>query len=312
MSPHAPHAETVYSYLTPEVQDVVRDVLHYDAGSIVNTLTQNYDPGLDDFHEPVIEAFEDHLEMQGVDGLTNFPNCYVTNGSSEGLFHLLSQYINQYREQHDADPPIYVLEGEYQGFEAYANSLVCGVTALSEDEVWRRDRPHGLFLVSNPSSRDGNWIAGQIWNAILAQHDVIADLAYVGMTLPRYINLDHPSIIAVVASMSKPFGLYYFRTGFAWTRRPVDSLYGNKWFKNVPSLHVAKAVLDHVPAQDLVRKYRERQGGILDRYPQPYRLVVPSDVWLLAYEDDGPDAYIRANKRARYCLTPQFMEMENA
>jgi hypothetical protein len=310
--PYAPE-QTVYSYLTPEVQDVVRDVLHYDADSIVRTLTRNYDPGLDDFHEPVIDAFEDHLEVQAIDGLMDFPYRYVTNGSSEGLFHLLSQYINRYREQYDADPHVYVLEGEYQGFEAYANALMCGITALSEDEVWRREHPRGLFLVSNPSARDGNWLPGQIWNSILVKHDVIVDLAYVGMTLPRYIDLAHPSIIAVVASMSKPFGLYYFRTGFAWTRKPVDSLYGNKWFKNVPSLHVAKAVLDNVPAQDLVRKYRSKQVGHINVWTgMNGRYIHPSDVWLLAYEDNGPDAYVRANKRARYCLTPRFMEMENA
>jgi hypothetical protein len=304
--------QTVYSYFVPEVRDLVRDVLVHDADDLIETLRQNVDPGLDNAHVRAMDAFEDHLLRHGINGINQLRgNRYPVNGSSEALFHLIAQYVA-------SDPlglgRIWTLEGEYQGFEAYANSLGAATSTVTEEMVLTGDYPSGLFLVSNPSSRDGNYLREEVLKSIIRKpgNQVVVDLAYVGMASPVAMDLNHPNVKAVVASMSKPWGLYYFRIGFAWTRHPTPSLYGNKWFKNLQSLRIAEAVLNYLPA-DLVReKYRPIQHEILDYYQEPYRDIAPSDVWLLAYEDDGPQEYVRAGTRARYCLTPKFMEWEDA
>lgn len=309
MPPRSPE-QTVYSYLFPEVRDLVHDVLHYDAGDIVNTLRENVTPGLDNVHYPVMEKFKWHLAEHRVP-VDDFAYEYPVNGSSEALFHLIAKHV--------ANDPlgisrIWTLEGEYQGFEAYASALGTTTSTLTEKMVLEGNYPGGLFLVSNPSSRDGNYLKPEVYYAIVNKPDnqVILDLAYVGMADPMR-RLDTSKVAAVVASMSKPWGLYYFRVGFAWTREPVDSLYGNKWFKNIPSLKVAEAVLNHLPARLVREKYRPIQYEILSHEILSHHRehVRASDVWLLAYEDDGPSEYVRAGNRARYCLTPKFQEWES-
>lgn len=315
MPPSAPE-QTVYSYYMPEVRAVVEDVLTHDADRLNRLLRQNYKPGLDDVHEPLMDKFEAHGRANGVIGWNSFRHRYYTNGSSEAIFHLIASRVGS-----DKTKPLYQLEGEYQGFEAYANALGMRFTSVSEktalsDHYYRRRgiRPHyrpGIFFLSYPSARDGNILDPILFESIVENHLVVLDLAYLGMTEPLDIDVSHPNIIAVTASMSKPFGLYYFRSGFLWTGDAVDSLYGNRWFKNVPSIMVAEAVLDHVAAQELRLIYQPKQDKAIHKLQTATSNVKPSDVWLLAYEDDGPESYVRANKRARYCLTPYYMDAED-
>lgn len=311
MPPRAPE-QTVYSYYMPEVRDVVRDVLVHDADRLNDTLTQNYMPGLDTWHNPVMDRFEEHLIEHDVEVRNRqFPNRYPVNGSSEALFHLIAQYVTA----SEGYGRLLTLEGEYQGFQAYTYALNSNIGTLTEEQVLSGAYPGGLFLVSNPSSRDGNYLPHELQRAILDKPDnqVILDLAYVGMADPQIIYSEHPNVIAVVASMSKPWGLYYFRAGFCWTREPVPSLYANKWFKNIPSLTVAEAVLEHVPATYLRHKYQRLQADAIAELQQefPDLDIKASDAWLLAYADNGPEKYVRSNGRARFCLTPYYMAMEN-
>jgi hypothetical protein len=61
-----------------------------------------------------------------------------------------------------------------------------------------------------------------------AGHKVVYDATYVGC-VPRFtVNLSNQNIMAILASMSKPFGMFYYCVGFAFIIEEIGSLFGNK------------------------------------------------------------------------------------
>jgi hypothetical protein len=293
---------TVYSYYMPEVRNVVdavaKDFPHH-------LLRSNYDPGLDNHHAPFLDSYEAYFADQ-IRGFDNFAWRYFTAGSSEGLFHLLQ---NEAVTRHYAEP-WYQLQGEYQGYEAYADAVGRTIWSVQPDEV--RGAPPGLFVVSNPSAIDGNALDAGLWHDIVTNHRVILDVAYLGMTEALQIDLGHPNIEAVVASMSKPFGLYYFRIGACWTKTEVPSLFGNRWFKNLFSIEVGKEVLLSLDIRRLREKYQGIQELAIEQAGLDGYDIRPSDVWLLGYaRGHGDDDRFVRGKDRRYCLTPYFMLHED-
>jgi histidinol-phosphate/aromatic aminotransferase/cobyric acid decarboxylase-like protein len=328
---------TVYSYYTPEVLSVVRSTLNtintnqkspYFEG-IHRTLTKNVEPGLDDLHLPLMEKYERFARAEGVIGLETYANKYFTSGSSEGIFHLLSQ-------AKVFDDPVYQFEGEYQGYMEYATALDLEIKVVKDlDEL--RFNPPGTVILSNPASVDGNIVDPNVLTTILRNHNVILDLAYMGMTQkPLNVDLTQPGILAVVGSLSKPFGLYYYRIGFCYSRQGIASLYGNKWFKNALSIRIGEAVLDHFSDRDSLEAFKTKYFSLQEKAVQALnadtgynldnllaghssRKAQPSDVWLLAnapYRDFDPKD-LRPFKRYadspyRFCLTPMLMELHDA
>lgn len=326
--------KTVYSWYYPEVRAVVKKALELNNDyetreNIHELLGQNLDPGLDDLHLPLIEKWIRFARSEGVIGLEQFEHAYFTNGSSEGIFHWLAQYATDVTEgilSEGESLPLYQFEGEYQGYSEFAKSL-----GLSIENVKRRDnlsigkRP-GIFIISNPSAIDGNICTRLVDRVIAAGHKVVLDLAYVGMTLkPMNLNVNNPDVLAVFGSMSKPFGLYYFRIGFAFTNRPIDSLYANKWFKNILSIKVGEAVLDNVNIHEVKERYSPRgimmrqaasnliDNGIVEKVQEGTTgganwFLKPSDVWLLSYakgERFANNEFSRG-EGMRVCLTDYF------
>lgn len=323
---------TIYSYYSPEIQKVVQNALaNLNSGrnveSIHQTLRQNYDPGLDELHLPALAKYEAFARSEGVIGLDTFDHKYFTAGSSEGIFHLLSGLLPA--------EPLYQFEGEYQGYKNYADSLGREIITV-KDTTELMNRPKGLLIVSNPTSRDGSRIPGIMLKEWGKRHKIILDLAYMGATQePLNLDLTDDSIIAVVGSLSKPFGMYYYRIGFCYSKWPIASLYGTKWFKNALSIRLAEAVLDHFNPS-VLRQFKNRyfqlQEKAIDRANKhfgfsnylPDQQIKPSDVWLLgALTREGPQNYdppdIRPFKRIdgwqdrqpsiwRFCLTPYYME----
>lgn len=304
---------TVYSYYYPEVRAVIEEALNHSVfrKDLERTLRRNHKPGLDDIHDLLFAKFERHGRLNGVIGWDTFGYRYFTNGSSEGLFHLIA------REKR----PLYQLPGEYQGYGEYADAVGKHVeTVHSIGTV--HNHPPGVFLISNPSSIDGNRLPPGYLGTIIGQgHEVILDLAYLGMTDPMELSLGHDSIMAVVASMSKPFGMYYYRAGFVWTRDPVDSLYGNKWFKNVLTIKLAERVLDAVDSEFIRESFKRFQSRAVEEVERfinsgadRHTEVSPSDVWLLAHSAQtgrNRSRDFRRGDNARYCLTPYYMEYED-
>lgn len=321
-------AATVYSYYTPEIEHTVSKALsacnfsRYGEQTIHDTLKQNYDPGLDDLHLPLMEKYEAFARSEGVIGLESFAEKYFTNGSSEGIFHLLSQL----RTLSDLGVPLYQFDGEYQGYRAYADALDLKIdTVQSLGEL--RSVATGVVILSNPASKDGNIVDPNTLTTILRKHEVILDLAYMGMTQkPLNIDATQPGIIAAVGSLSKPFGLYYYRIGFCYSREPVSSLYGNKWFKNALSIKIGEAVLDQAEPKKLVAfkdKYFELQRQAVmhtaNHFGAPNGWIKPSDVWLLAHSKTPTGfwsevpihSFKRTDEDLRFCLTPYYMEQQN-
>jgi hypothetical protein len=319
---------TVYSHYLPEVRRIVQGTLIEVNGdgddSLHALLDGNIKPGLDDIHEPVMDSYERFARSQGVIALETFENRYYTNGSSEGIFHWLSQHRTFLGASVDEDPPLYQFEGEYQGYQEFAHTLRMKII-----DVEASTRPgslsgmkKGIFIISCPSAIDGN-INSDLVSAVLdAGHKVVLDLAYMGMTdKPLNLDLRHSNILAVFGSLSKPFGLYYYRIGFTYTRHPLPSLYGNRWFKNALSLIIAEAVLNRLDHPALIERYKGLQSrAVLDAnisfgltgYEKKNQ-IAPSDVWLLghlkrndSYAPGDMTAFSRGRDNWRFCLTPYF------
>lgn len=124
------------------------------------------------------------------------------------------------------------------------------------------------------------------------------------------------SIIAVLASMSKPFGLFYYRVGICFSRKQLPTLYPNKWFKNILSITIAEALLDKFGIGHFYKKYLPVQKEAITKLSKEAGITVyPSDILLLAnYPDEGLShaqkeklsQYLRGDIY-RFCLTPYFL-----
>lgn len=322
---------TVYSYYSPEVRRIVETALtELNAGirgreSIHDILKRNYEPGLDDFHLPLMAKYEAFARSEGVIGLEGFDEKYFTNGSSEALFHIISGLL--------PGEPLYQLDGEYQGYRSYAEATGRKIITCPDLDDLRESAP-GVVILSNPASKDGNIVDPNVLTTILRRHKVILDLAHMGMTRkPLNVDLTQPGIVAVVGSLSKPFGMYYYRIGFCYTKYPLASLYGNRWFKNTLSIKLGEAVLDWAEPKTL-RGFKTKYFSLQDRAVSEINqyLVHPmrggkrvgaSDVWLLArasldISHDGRhpaydlEPFKRGDQNYRFCLTPYYMEWADA
>jgi histidinol-phosphate/aromatic aminotransferase/cobyric acid decarboxylase-like protein len=298
--------KAVYAYYFPEVRAVIDKIA---ANYPHETFLQSVEPGLDDYHRPVIESYLRHFENQLPD-LKKFPYQYVTGGANEGIFHILAQIAASANKK-----PLYVLEGEYEGYAGYGANLGLEFKTVKEPSDFLKAEP-GIIFVSNPSARDGNIIPDQeIIAACNAGHKVVYDSTYVGLTNPYRFNLDHENIIVVLTSLSKPFGLYYHRIGFTFTRNEMKTLEVNKWFKNILSLRIAKDVLDTIGETQLVDKYRPWQTEAIMRMEQEIDIHADkSQVVLLANAKNGtiPNTLEKYSRKHnyRFCLTPYYLTKE--
>ncbi len=301
---------TVYSYYLPEVREVVaklgRDYPH-------DVLLQSIKPGLDTFHEPIIDrVLASHTH--DVPGLSAFPNRYPTAGSEEGIREYMTELA------HGGVKEILMLRGDYEGYRDVAHSRGMSVMEVEGDTDPASIAP-GHWFLSNPSARDGNLLPEAVIERICsAGHQVFYDLSYLGSTGPAQYVVDHPNVAAVALSFSKTYGLFYSRIGFLLTRSAVASLYGNRWFKNIFSLMIADAVVTQLDITALATKYKGIQANVLAGINADFGLgLVPSDAFLLAtlsvdaasHLDVGQQATIARHRRAtafRFCLTPYFLE----
>jgi histidinol-phosphate/aromatic aminotransferase/cobyric acid decarboxylase-like protein len=299
--------QAVYSYYLPEVREVIsRLVADYPH----DVFMKSVDPGLDDFHVPIAEQFADYWHAD-VPALNDFPHRYPTSGSEE----FIREYISSLEDEF-----IYVWEGEYEGYKE-----VCKTRGIRTVEIPFGADPkslkRGIFFISNPSARDGNILQDAVIREVAeAGHRVFYDLAYLGATDFHLFDVSHPNIVAVATSFSKTFGLFYYRQGFGFTRKPVDALWANKWFKSVFALLVAQKVMAEIPSEKIRERYLPIQKEIVAEVAKETGLpLLPSDAFLIASVRD-PSALTAAQADAvadfrrgphvRLCLTPYFQERE--
>jgi histidinol-phosphate/aromatic aminotransferase/cobyric acid decarboxylase-like protein len=298
----------VRAYYLPEVRNEISDLArNYPHGIYLEPLT----PDLDDFHKPVIKAYIGKFG-NFLKGLEDYKWQYCTAGSSEGIFHLLAKIKAQ-----NPDAIIYTLKGEYEGYKEYSKPL--GLKTVEVSDVSDAKVP-GYWFISNPSARDGNVIGDELIRKVCdAGHKVIFDATYLGCIPSAVMDVSNPNIIAVLSSMSKPFGMFYYRTGFAFLREEMESLYGNKWFKNIFSLLAAQRIIEKFGPDKLVPKYKRLQNSVVADLKKRTGLpLVASDVFLMATVDRHAATneqlrQVQMWKRGdeyRICLTPYFMDRE--
>jgi histidinol-phosphate/aromatic aminotransferase/cobyric acid decarboxylase-like protein len=304
-------SKTVYCYYFPEVRDVVTKAANPYPHDI---FLQSLDPGLDHFHEPIIEKYLAHMKEQ-MPGLDTYPERYTAHGASESIFHILADIAAK-----EKNTPLYILEGEYEGYAGYGQNLGLAFTPVSYESNFST-LPKGIFFISNPSARDGNIVPNEkIAEIGDAGHAIILDCSYVGFTTPHEFLVTHPRIRAVLVSLSKPFGLYYYRIGFCFMRRDMKTLEVNKWFKNIFSHIVADRVLSTFTASALAEKYKPQQQRAVERLSEDLGFRVhASDVTILAHisESEVPPeakdkiAEFKRGDRYRFGLTAYFLAQES-
>jgi len=330
--------KAVYTYFFPEVRELIRlpstlsermfltSTPIDEAQSIVDTLgfkktlqvpqTLEGKVDLDAIHEPVIDRVVRSYETT-IPGLAQFRSRYPTSGSSEGIFHVLAELKAKGTDQ------IYVFQGEYEGYKEYGKAL--GIETIDVDPRAPAEKlDPGVWFISNPSARDGNIIPNEkIMDLCNKGHKVMLDLAYVGSTRQHQFDVNHENIPAAFLSFSKPYGIFRFRMGFTFSRKPIDSLYANKWFKDVERLIAAAKIAEDIGPNGLHQKYQPIQEKIIASINSQHGLIMrPSDALLLGYMTDEDTAllgtaqqqliapYKRGNGY-RFCLTPYYEEVEN-
>lgn len=273
---------------------------------------------LDEIHVPIIKRVIGAYST-AVPDLGSFLYSYPTSGSSEGIFHLLTNL------KVNGVSSINVLKGEYEGYGAQAQNLGMKVNEIDPEKTDVKKLEPGVWFVSNPSARDGNIIPNEYVRELCdSGHRVVVDLAYVGATRPYEFDVSHENITAVVMSFSKPYGVFRFRIGgFTFSREEKPTLYGNKWFKDVPGLFQALKIAEEIGPTRLHERYKGVQYAIIEDINRELGLGMrPSDSFLLAHlrkkdaEKLNPQqlAWIEPFKRGndyRFCLTPYF-EMKEA
>lgn len=303
---------TVYSYYMPEIRALITDLMREYPHEI---FMQSISPGLDDFHQPVIDRLIAAYRSD-VPHLAQFPYRYPTAGSEEGIREYLTLLHNKQVER------IYVWDGDYEGYRAVAETRNIGTVAVAYDTDPATLAP-GYWLVSNPSARNGMIVPDEKVRAILeAGHKVFYDLSYVGATPPHVFDVSHPNVHAVALSFSKPYGLFYYRIGFTFCREAIPALYANKWFKNIFGLLVADRVVTRLDRAALVKKYQAVQAGVVAEINEALALgLSASDAFLLAKLPASAAARLhpelqemigrfRRGDWYRFCLTPYFQEYE--
>jgi hypothetical protein len=327
--------KAVYTYFFPEVRSLVKSVASLEddlflvttpiekAQSIIDNLgfkkrliipSNSGFVDLDRIHEPIISRVVESYKP-AISGLEEFNFSYPTSGSSEGIFHILSELRAKGVRN------IYTIAGEYEGYREYGKAL--GMETI-EVEFGKTDLgalKEGVWFISNPSAKDGNILPnGKINEIADLGHKIILDLAYAGSTRPYKFNVSHKNIEKVVMSFSKPYGLFRFRIGFTFSRNEIPSLYGNKWFKDVQRFILAAKVAEEIGPSKLYPIYNPRQKEIVSHLNNKFGLRLrPSDALLIANFygtdklSDEQKRIIEPFKRGggfRFCLTPYYEELE--
>lgn len=271
---------------------------------------------LDSIHEPVIDRITEIYESV-VPGISKFRNRYFTSGSSEGIFHALAELKAKGVDR------IFTFSGEYEGYKEYGKTLGIETREIDPERTKASNLERGVWFISNPSARDGNIIKNETIREICnSGSQVYLDLAYVGSTKDHAFDVSHENIPAVFMSFSKPYGVFRFRIGFTFSREPMDSLYANKWFKDVQRVLTAAKIAEEIGPAALHERYEHKQLEIVSSLNQQYGLnIQPSDALLLGNVLESETNRLTESQKKllapykrgegyRLCLTPYYEELE--
>jgi histidinol-phosphate/aromatic aminotransferase/cobyric acid decarboxylase-like protein len=302
---------TVYSLYWPETRRAVESLW---SSKPHGWYERNYSKIQDGMHEPFLAAWRDWslVNLAGA-----FPHGYPVNGASEAIDHLI---LNPTL----APGRLHFFDGDYEGYARVAECRGMSVIAHPrsiEAAKSRRFRPGDVFWISHPSAIDGEyWDGLDGWLSEMSRRHpkvrVFLDVTYQGAVkrVHRLSPAAHPNVAAVVFSLSKPFGVYYHRVGGVFCREPVESLWGNLWFKNLFSIHLGLELMRRHSVSDLAHRYASTQEKIHRDLVAAGTLPpqsIPSNVVLLARNGTGQEAHRRAEGHYRFCLSPAMDKLIN-
>jgi histidinol-phosphate/aromatic aminotransferase/cobyric acid decarboxylase-like protein len=303
---------TVYSYYLPEIRELITGLTREYPHEV---FLRSIAPGLDDFHQPIFEKLI-AAHRHDVPDLGQFAFRYPTAGSEEGI----REYLTLLRAQ--GVDQIYTWRGDYEGYREVAKTR--GIATVEVDfEADPRTLARGHWFLSNPSARNGMIVpADRILAIAEAGHQIFYDLSYLGATDFHLFDVRHPNVAAVAISFSKPFGLFYYRVGFTFSREAIPALFANKWFKNVYGLLIAERILETVDQRALTQTYKRVQAAIVREINDELGLgASASDVFLLASLPAAAGTALPCERQEqiakfargawyRFCLTPYFEQRE--
>jgi histidinol-phosphate/aromatic aminotransferase/cobyric acid decarboxylase-like protein len=317
--------KTVYSWYFPETRQVVDTLWRERPHALYE---QAYTKRQDGMHGPFLARWREWARAAGVELGDGFVHEYPTAGASEGIQALLARIAAT--PESGTRTRIHVFDGEYEGYQHLAAALSLETVVHVRDPACYETSlascgKNDWFFVSQPSAIDGSvWSGFEGFVRFVTERtpglSLAVDLTYVGsVARPFAIDLRSPSVAVVLASLSKPFGVYYHRIGLLLSRFPLASLYGNLWFKNLFSLALGERLLTAHGPRDLPERYQSLQTRALERARRASLVppeAAPADVLLLACAR-LPDAsalspelaeFVRARepsvKVLRFCLTP--------
>jgi histidinol-phosphate/aromatic aminotransferase/cobyric acid decarboxylase-like protein len=307
--------KTVYSIYWPFTRDLIDRVWQTERETLHRQYEEAWTKKQDALHDPFLERWAEWATpVRPAITRLSFPHRYPTSGSSEALRETLADFAANRR-----DNALHVFAGEYEGYEAYARGY--GVPVLQHDRKdWAAGRhpfrTGDIFMLSQPSAIDGNLWPGydDFLRHMAERHsqvEVMLDLCYVGLVARDYaIEIDYPNIVRLFFSLSKIFGVYYHRMGGVFSKREIPGLYGNMWFKNLHSIHLARRLLDESTVRTIPDMFRPCQEAVVRKLQNRYPTLQPSDAILLGHHRfdadtaTDTDRLLRRDDAVRYCLAP--------
>jgi len=305
-------SKTVYSLCFPETKNVLESLLQ-ESENIHNMYSETWTKKQDTYHLSFAETFKAWAKPNLHVDWNDFPFFYPTNGASEAIREQLA-YLSTKENK-----TIFVFDGEYEGYEAIAESLKMPVIKIKRENYTEHAKEFelgGHFFLSQPSSIDGNvWQEFNEFMSYLSTYenvDVYVDTVYVGCVDKEYtIYLDFDIIKGVFFSLSKAFGVYYHRIGGVFLKEANPLLYGNMWFKNVFSMRYGEALMKQFDVNYFPQKYKEKKVKTIKQLEETMNVkFTSSDTILLAtiekdsFEQEKFLTRSQNSKRVRVCITP--------
>lgn len=284
----------------------------------------------DDIHEEFFRTWGDYASPVTGLGFSQlrslFPHYYPTNGSSEAIREVIAQISTIKNEE----SYILVFEGEYEGYRAYAEAYGVRVVEICREnynlpQIINDEGRYPHFFISQPSSIDGNVWRGfrdlvRELEELNSFRDVNIkihlDLCYVGCTYGIEYNIDltSPLIETIFFSLSKVYGVYYHRIGGVFSRKKLDALWGNRWFKNIRSLELGTRLMKEIVygfLPEMTCRYQKLAAiGLSNKEEFRNASIETSDVVLLLtmeIDENSTDfqrSFARTPNSARMCITP--------
>ncbi len=308
-------SRTVYALYLPETRAIVERLWNEKPHFMYD---EAYTKKQDQYHRSFFEEYKKFSSSDVNVDWSDFPYEYPTNGSSEAIreqiAYLKAQNINT----------MYILEGEYEGYEAIAIPLGFNVVKLSHSlEVLKSTiyEQNSVFFLSQPNSAFGNiWSDYDSFLSFMNEHNqhvrFYVDLTYLGNVITvNKVNITYDNIDGVFFSLSKTFGVYYHRIGGCFLKKANPLLYGNMWFKNLFSLRLGETLMRELDKNEIVSKYKQKQ---LEAIKMINENIKPSDVWLIGtidikHLDQEMLSMLKRfeNSTQRLCLTQQLDKIIN-